>query len=186
MATPSQIDDVLWRRARELAGSPTGLTIDGLGTFHHDRFEPGPSAAPTGHDAPRLVVVVADELGIDDADVRSHLRAEVRQALASAVGRPAPLGALGLIEVVDGVIRFHRSWRDDAAPPGGVEAPLEAWRAPADGLGDRVGHLIEALGAIGGALSVPDLRRLLDELDYDLDDADWRRHGARIVSALPF
>jgi hypothetical protein len=181
------IDDALWRRARALLDTPDGLEILGLGVFRGDRFEPRPGGAPTGHDAPRLVVQVADELGVPDDDVRAHLRGELKQALASASeeDRPAPLGALGLIERHGGALRFHRARRDQPAPAGAIDALLEAWRAGGE-LDERVARVVEAMRAVRGALPPADQRRLLDELDYDLDADGWAGFGSRIVAAFPF
>ncbi len=181
------LDETLWRRARALLDTPDGLEIIGLGTFRGERFESHPGGAPTGHDAPRLVVQVADELGVSDDDVRAHLRAALKQALASASeeGRPAPLGALGLIERHGDGLRFHRWRHTGAAPAGAIEPILAAWRAGGE-LGERVAAAVEAMKAVGGALPPADLRRLLDELDYDLDADGWATYGSRIVAALPF
>lgn len=185
----AQIDEVMWRRAAELAATPDGLVIEGFGTVRGGRFEHRPeSKPPTGYDAPKLVVKVADELGVKDDVVRARLRAELAQAMASAAGRPAPLGSLGLIEMRNGGVSFAPSRRPgaSAAPADAIETVLTAWRVPADTLAERVAALLPALGAITGALSAPDARRLLDELDYDLDDNGWERFGAAIAAALPF
>jgi hypothetical protein len=183
----ASIDDVLWRRARALLDTPDGLEILGLGVFRGDRFEPRPGGAPTGPDAPRLVVQVADELGVSDDDVRAHLRRELAQALASASEeeRPAPLGALGLVDRHAGALRFHRARRQRAAPPGAIEPILAAWRADGE-LEERVARVVEAMRAVPGALPPDDQRRLLDDLDYDLDADGWARFGSRIVAAFPF
>jgi len=185
----SKIDDVMWQKARALAGSADGLVIEGLGTFRGGGFtHQAGSMPPTGYDAARLVVAVADATGAGDDEIRGHLRAEVKQALDSAAGgRPAPLGSLGLLEEQGGTLRFFPSRR--AGPPaaaGAVDGVLAAWRTPAEDLAARVAALIEVLGALGGVLSPADQRRLLDELDYDLDEDDWRRFGGRIIAALPF
>jgi hypothetical protein len=180
-----QIDEALWRRARELATSAEGLEIIGLGRLRGGRLE-AESPASSRIDAPRLVVLVAGELGIDDAAVRARLATAVEQALASAVGRPAPLGTLGLVEIRDGDRRFHPSRRTAPAPADAVETALTAWRTPANSVDDRVTALVAALRTIDGRLSVADQRRLLDELDYDLDDGEWQRFGDQIVATLPF
>jgi hypothetical protein len=183
------IDDVMWRKARELAESPGGLEIEGLGTFHGGRFtDRRTSRPPTGYDAPKLVVATADATGAKDDDVRAQLRAAIKQALDSASGgRPAPLGGLGLLEERGGTLRFHPSRRSGTqAVPGAIDAALAAWRLPADDLGQRIAGLVTTLEAIDGVLSPADQRRLLDELDYDLDEGDWQRHGDRIIAALPF
>lgn len=183
------LDDAMWRVARELAGSPEGLVIEGLGTFRGGRFTDGRHARPpTGYDAPKLVVQTADATGAKDDEVRNHLRSEIKQALDSAAGgRPAPLGSLGLLEERGGTLRFHPSRR--AGPPavaGAIDAALAAWRLPADDLAARIAGLVTTLEAIHGVLSPADQRRLLDELDYDLDEDDWQRFGDRIVAAMPF
>lgn len=183
------IDDVMWRKARELAGSPDGLVIDGLGTFRGGRFTDGRgSRPPTGYDAPKLVVQTADATGAKDDEVRGHLRSEIKQALDSAAGgRPAPFGSLGLLEVRGGALRFHPSKRSGpTAVAGAIDAALAAWRLPSDDLAARIAGLVTTLEAIAGVFSPADQRRLLDELDYDLDEDDWVRHGDRIVAALPF
>jgi hypothetical protein len=181
------LDAVMWQRARTLMATPDGLAIDGLGVLRNGKLEAATGKPPpTGYDAPRLVVQTADELGVDDKEVRSHLRTELKQALASAAGRPAPLGPLGLIEVKGGRTNFYPSRRTEPAPPDAIETALTAWRAPADTLGQRVGALVEALGTIRGALSPADQRRLLDEVDYELDEDGWAQFGGPIVSALPF
>jgi hypothetical protein len=177
------LDETLWRAARALATSPDGLEIVGLGTIRGGAI--GPARAGS-YDAPALVVRVADQLGVSDDDVRARLRAEVQQAVASAVGRPAPLGPLGLIEPDGGGWRFHPAHRGGTAAPDDIERALAAWREPADSLDQRVDALAAALATARGAFSPADQRRLLDELDYDLDDADWRAVGARIVAALPY
>ena len=180
-----RIDEVLWQRARELAAGD-GLTIEGLGTFAGGRFTPaGHGPPPTGYDAPKLVVAVGDQLEVSDDAVRARLRAAVKQAVDSAVGRPAPLLGLGLIERDGTGLRFFPARRTGTAAPGAVDAILAAWRAPADPLDERIAAVTEAMAAVGGALPEPDLRRLLDELDYDLDEAEWRTYGDRIVAALP-
>lgn len=186
MQDQQRIDDVLWQRARAKARSPEGLVIDGLGVIRGDRLEPSPPRPHTGYDAPALVVEVADAIGAPADAVRARFAAEVAQAVSSAVERPAPLGRLGLIERHDGTIAFTPSRRDAPAPPGAVDRALEAWRAPADDVGARVETLVAALRAIPGALPAADLRRLLDELDYDLDPPEWQRFGPAIVEALPF
>ncbi len=183
------IEDVMWRIARELAGSPDGLVIEGLGTFRGGRFtDRRGSRPPTGYDAAKLVVQTADATGARDDEIRGFLRTEIKQALDSAAGgRPAPLGSLGLLEDRGGALRFHPSKR--AGPPaiaGALDAALAAWRLPADDLGKRIAGLVTTLEAIAGVLSPADQRRLLDELDYDLDEDDWTRHGDRIVAAMPF
>jgi hypothetical protein len=180
------LDTFLWRRARALAATSEGLAIDGLGVLRGGKLEPGGKPPPTGYDAPKLVVQTADELGVDDKVVRSHLRSELKQALASAAGRPAPLGSLGLLEIKGGRTAFHPSRRTEAAPPDAIETALTAWRAPADTTALRVSALLEALGTIQGALSPADQRRLLDEVDYELDEDGWAQFGGPIVSALPF
>ena len=77
-------------------------------------------------------------------------------------------------------------WRADGdAPPDAVEQILAAWRTPSDDLAERVGAAIAAMEAVHGALSPADQARVLDELDYDLDEPDWRRFGDRIAAALP-
>jgi hypothetical protein len=183
----SKIDDALWKHARALIASSRGLEISGLGTFQAGSFTPATSPVPpTGHDAPALVVAVAGDLGVSDDEVRGRLRDEVRQALDSANERPAPLGPLGLIERRGGTVRFHPARRSTPAPAGAVDQVLETWRTPAPELGERVDAVIAALEKVTGTLPVADLRRLLDELDYDLDEADWRRFGDRITAALPF
>lgn len=187
--TNAQIDEVLWRRAGELAAGADGLVIDGFGTLRAGRFEHRPTPRPpTGYDSPKLVVRVADELGVKDEVVRGRLRAELAQALASAAGRPAPLGSLGLIEARDGRVSFVPARRTGApgAPADAIETALSAWRTAADTLAERVAALVEALGAIHGVLTPADTRRLLDEVDYDLDDDGWARFGAVITAALPF
>jgi hypothetical protein len=131
------------------------------------------------------VVRVADALHVKDDDVRVLLKAAVKSALASGAGRPAPLGRLGLVEVRDGALQWW-PWRHDReAPPEAVERILAAWRTPADDLGERVGEAIAAMESVGGALSPADQARVLDELDYDLDESEWRRFGDRIAHALP-
>jgi hypothetical protein len=182
----ARIDDVLWRRARELAASPGGLVIDGLGVLRNGAFEARTAKPPTGYDAPALVVAAADELHVSTTEVRRRLAAAIDQAVASAQGRPAPLGPLGLLQIDGDRLTFHPARRRGAAPPDAIDRALAAWRAPADSIDLRVEALVDALGAIQGALSPADLRRLLDELDYDLDPADWQRVGARIVGAIPF
>ena len=182
-------EDVMWQIARELAGSPDGLTIEGLGRFRNGSFEDGRTARPpTGYDAPKLVVQTADRTGAPDDEIRGALRAAIKQALDSASGgRPAPLGTLGLFEEQGGTLRFHPSRRSGPpAVPGAIDAALAAWRQPADDLAARVAGLVTVLEAIDGVLAPADQRRLLDELDYDLDEDDWRRYGDRIARALPF
>lgn len=183
MTTTDTIDDALWRRARELAASPEGLTIEGLGTFRGGRLDHHPEPRV---DAPKLVVQVADETGASDDDVRGRLRAAVKQAVDSSLGHPAPLGGLGLLEQQDGQLRFHPSKGGPPAPPGAVDAALEAWRAPADDAAARVAALVEALEQIEGRLPPADQARLLDEVGYGLDPDGWRRFGGRILAALPF
>ncbi len=182
-----RIDDALWRAARALAASPDGLEIVGLGTIRGSTIGPARApASPGAYDAPALIVRVADELGVVDDVVRARLRAEVQQAVSSAVGRPAPLGPLGLVAPAGSGWRFHPAHSGGAAAPEDVDRALEAWRAPADTLDQRVDALTAALAQARGALSPADQRRLLDELDYDLDEGDWQKVGERIVAALPY
>lgn len=186
MKHPDRIDEALWRHARALADAG-GLVIEGLGTFHGKTFthQPG-TLPPTGHDAPKLVVQVAGELGVPDDEVRARLRTHVKQALVSAAGRPAPLGSLGLLEVKGGRVTFHPARRKEIAPMGAVDDALAAWRAPAETLGERVAMLVAQLAATPGALPPGELARLLDEIDYDLDEDGWAKFGGRILAALPF
>jgi len=182
--TPTTIiDDALWAKARELAGTADGLVIDGLGTFHGARFDyhPGPRV-----DAPKLVVAVADRLGVKDDEVRSRLRAAVKQALDSALGHPAPLGRLGLLERRDGQVIFHAARGGAPASPDAIETVLAAWRAPGEGLAERVHALLDALAAVHGVFSPAEVARLLDEVGYELDTAGWSRYGGRLLAALPF
>jgi len=83
-------------------------------------------------------------------------------------------------------VTSSRSHRAGAAPPGAIDELLAVWRAPADDLDARVTALTRAMAEVRGALSAAEARRLLDELDYDLDAADWERFGGRIVEALPY
>lgn len=186
MKNADRIDEALWRHARELA-TTEGLVIEGLGTFQGKTFAHRPDTMPpTGYDAPRLVVRVANDLGVTDDEVRSRLRAHVKQSLASAAGRPAPLGSLGLLEIKGGRVTFHPSHRKDVAPMGAVDDALAVWRAPAETLDERVAVLVAQLAATPGALPPGELARLLDEIDYELDEDDWAKFGGRILAALPF
>jgi hypothetical protein len=186
MKDQDRIEERLWQRARERARSAEGLVIDGLGVIRGGAIEAGARRPHLGYDAPALIVEVADALGVPTETVRGIFSADVAQAVASAVERPAPLGRLGLIEAHDGQLAFTPSRRDTPAPAGAVDRALAAWREPAETTAARVDKLVDALRAIPGALPVADQRRLLDELDYDLDPPDWQRFGPAIVGAFPF
>jgi hypothetical protein len=178
-----RIDDALWKKARELANSAGGLVIDGLGSFQGGRFTPAPGSRV---DSPKLVVAVADEVGVKDDEVRSRLKHAVKQAVDSTLGHPAPLGSLGLLAQENGQLRFHPARGGSPASPDAIEAALAAWRAPADDAAAKFGNLIEALEQVQGVFSPAEVARLLDEVGYELDPAGWGRFGARLLAALPY